>query len=264
MSEFLNKMRKCTQQRLAVIHDSLGTVSTRLSQSRVPHPFLFRFQKAIAPRLIAEVKFASPSFGKIATGDAVKVAKQYLTQGAAAISVLTEPDYFQGSITYLQTIRDAFPDALLLMKDFILDEVQLLQAQLYGADAVLLIVAFLEIHTLEALYQRALALGLTPLVEVHTPEELQIAQALGAQLIGVNNRNLRTLSVDLSVSKTLSQAFDGRALFISESGIQSAEDMLQLNTYGFDGFLIGSHLMRQDNPGQALAQLQAAYHDNAN
>lgn len=257
MSEFLNKMRECTQQRLAAIHDSLEALQPTI-QSREPHPFLSRFQKASAPRFIAEVKFASPSLGKIAAGDPVKVAGQYLAHSAAAVSVLTEPDYFQGSITYLQRIRNAFPDALLLMKDFILDEMQLLQARLYGADAVLLIVAFLEIHTLEALYQRALSLGLTPLIEVHTQEELHIAQALGAQLIGVNNRNLHTLSVDLSVSKILSYGFNEQATFISESGIQSASDIQQLTKYGFDGFLIGGHLMQQANPGKALAQLRTA------
>lgn len=253
---FLNVMREHIRHRVALQRRSLPELIECLPSSRTPHPFVEQLYAKPAPRFIAEVKFASPSLGQLAMGDPVQIAGQYLEYGAAAISVLTEPNFFQGSIAYLEQIRQAFPEALLLMKDFILDESQLFQARVCGADAVLLIVAFLEEHTLHILYHQALALGLTPLIEVHTKEELHTAQSMGATLIGVNHRNLHTLEVDLSVSQSLSERFDSASMYIAESGIQSAEDIQTLQTYGFGGFLIGSALMQQREPGQALKALR--------
>ncbi len=230
---------------------------------RRPRDFLPAFGPAgVArdrPAVIAEVKLASPSEGNIAAGaDPVAVAGAYLGAGARALSVLTEPDFFKGSPAYLRAIRARYPDALLLMKDFVIDDHQLERAVVDGADAVLLIVALLGRAGTRSFLLRALGLGLTPLVEVHDRDELEIAAACGARLIGVNNRNLKTMEVTLETSLRLAPLAPEGAVLISESGIRTAEDIARLARAGYRGFLVGTGLMKTGDPGGALTRLMAS------
>lgn len=207
-------------------------------------------------RVIAEVKLASPSEGDLGGGiEPVAAARDYAAHGAAALSVLTEPDFFKGSLDHLAAVRRE-TDLPLLMKDFILEEYQLWQARAHGADAALLIAALLGEDALAELIGRALALGLTPLVEVHTQEEMAVALRRGGRLIGINNRDLKTLRVDLEVSRRLAPlARMAGATLVSESGIGSLSDLKELSGLGFHAFLVGTSLMRGGRPGAALAGL---------
>lgn len=222
---------------------------------RKPHDFKAAFRQP-GTHVIAEIKLASPSRGDIAAHlEPLEVARQYLEAGARALSVLTEPLYFKGDIAYLRAIRAAYPEALLLQKDFVVDPYQLYQAALAGADAILIIVALLGEEESQKILIAAGALGLGTLVEVHDASELAIAQRIGADLIGINNRNLKDLSISLDVSRELlSQKRDGD-LMICESGIESSEQMREMMGHGASGFLIGTSLMRTGTPGQALGRL---------
>jgi indole-3-glycerol phosphate synthase len=209
--------------------------------------------------IIAEVKFASPSEGDIHANRApVEVASGYLAAGAAMLSVLTEPQFFKGRLDDLSAVRTAQPEALLLRKDFIVSPYQLLEARAAGADAVLLIVAMTEPSLTADLHEEALSLGLTPLVEVHDADELAQAMDFGAWMIGVNNRNLKTLKTDLDTGRRLAAQKPADAVFICESGLKTAADVKEMRGLGYDGFLMGTHFMRSANPGAALQQLQEA------
>jgi len=205
--------------------------------------------------VIAEVKLKSPSEGAIAAGaDPVQVALDYERNGAAAVSVLTEPDFFGGSVDSLARIREraAVP---LLMKDFFIDPYQFAQARAFGADAALLIAALLGDRLSQMLDEAAMQ-GLASLVEVHNEAELERALKLGARLIGVNNRDLKTLSVSLDVSRRLASAARGsKAILVAESGIASKTEIEELAALGFRGFLIGTSFMKTGAPGKALAEL---------
>ncbi len=209
------------------------------------------------PGIIAEIKFASPSRGVIYQGqfNHVQIAEQYLKNGASMLSVLTEPFYFNGNIEYIRDIRSALPEAPILLKDFVLAPIQIKQAQVFGANAVLLIVAFLDPQLLRELYDYALSLGLTPLIEVHDEYELEQALLLQPNMIGVNNRNLKTLKIDLETSRQLIKMIPNNVVAICESGIATKSDILDMTERGFDGFLIGSHMMQTNHPGEALAAL---------
>jgi indole-3-glycerol phosphate synthase len=206
--------------------------------------------------VIAEIKRASPSKGLIRAGfEPSSFAQAYEAGGAAAISVLTEEERFQGSLADLREVRGAVWIPL-LRKDFIFEEFQLYEAAEVGADALLLIVAALDDETLLRL--RRLTeddLGMDALVEVHTSEELQRALACGASIIGVNNRNLQTFEVSLEVSAQLARQMPRDVLRISESGLRTGADLNNLRALGYDGFLIGENLMRAADPGKALREL---------
>jgi len=211
--------------------------------------------------IIAEVKLASPSRGDIAAQlDPVDVAGQYLRHGAAALSILTEPLFFKGDIAYLKAIRAAYPDAFLLQKDFVVDPYQLYQAKLAGADAILIIVALLGEAGSQEILNTAKKLGLTALVEVHDEEEMAIASRLNAELVGVNNRNLKDLSISLDVSVKLRPLAPTGARLICESGIENHADLHRLHAEGFHGFLVGTSLMKTGRPGEALARLMQHAH----
>jgi indole-3-glycerol phosphate synthase len=185
----------------------------------------------------------------------IDAASIYQKAGACAMSVLTEKHFFGGSIDDLRAVRGAVMLPL-LRKDFIIHPVQIFEAAEAGADAVLLIAAVLDDETLRKL--RSIAeeeLGLDALVEVHTKEEMERAANCGAQIIGVNNRDLTTFEVSLSTSEALVRCAPEKALLISESGLKTGEDLGRLRTLGFDGFLIGETLMQSDNPGDALRKL---------
>lgn len=203
--------------------------------------------------IIAEFKRRSPSKG-IIRGDAdlKQIVKSYAAGGAAAISVLTEEDYFSGSLDDLRVAKDIV-DLPVLRKDFIVDEYQIYESAAAAADAILLIVAALDDEKLASL--RSFAedkLGIDALIEVHTREEMQRAIACGANLIGVNNRNLHTFEVSLDTSLSLAKAAPAGTVLISESGLKHSIDLARLRNAGYRGFLIGESLMRSENPEAAL------------
>lgn len=213
--------------------------------------------EAKRPAIIAEIKKASPSAGLIAEEfDPATIARSYQAAGAAALSVLTDKQYFQGSLDDLMAARTA-TSLPVLRKDFTLDRYHLLQASTHGADCVLLIVAVLEFAELKELLAAAEALRLDALVEVHDGDELDRALEAGASLVGVNNRNLKTLEVSLETSFDLAGRFPDGVLRISESGIRRPDDLKRLQDAGYQGFLVGESLMRQSDQGQALANLLA-------
>jgi indole-3-glycerol phosphate synthase len=214
--------------------------------------------KAGRVNVIAECKRRSPSKGVLAASyDPVAIARLYEQGGAAAISVLTEPTFFDGALEHLASVRPAVSIPL-LRKDFIVDEYQLFEARAAGADAVLLIVAALEQADLVRLQARAWELGLAALVEVHDDEELARAIDGGARVIGVNNRNLRTLTVDVDGSYRLASTLPRDVIGVSESGLQTRADLEKLAAAGYRAFLIGERFMTDPNPAGAIAELIGA------
>lgn len=220
-----------------------------------------RFRETLlrdAINIIAEFKRRSPSKGSIrADADLNEIVKNYEAGGAAAISVLTEEDYFSGSLDDLRAVKSAV-DLPVLRKDFIIDEYQVYESAAAGADAVLLIVAALEDDILIKL-RRLIEddFGMDALIEVHTGEEMQRAVACGASVIGVNNRNLHTFEVSLDTSLLLAAKAPAGTVFVSESGLNNATDIARLRDAGYHGFLIGESLMRSENPGAALHELMS-------
>ena len=205
--------------------------------------------------VIAELKKASPSVGIIcADYDPVQIARGYERAGARALSVLTDTEFFQGSLDHLRQVRAAV-SLPLLRKDFTLDAYHVYEAAAAGADAVLLIVAILKPSEIASLLRTVKSLGLDALMEVHTAEELEIAMGAGAEIIGVNNRDLRNFDVSLNTSLQLIEIIPERCIAISESGLRSRADLEQLRAAGFDAFLIGERLMSEHNPGAALARM---------
>ena len=206
--------------------------------------------------LIAEVKRASPSAGLIAADfDPAAIASRYQAAGADAISVLTDEPFFQGHLDHLLAVRRAV-DLPVLRKDFVLDEVQIYEAAVAGADAILLIVAALSQDELIRLHDVATACQLDALVEVHTLAELDRALDTDARIIGINNRDLTTFKVDLAVTETLSEQVPPGVLLVSESGIRTAEDSRRLRACGADAILVGEALMRSDDVLRQAAALK--------
>jgi indole-3-glycerol phosphate synthase len=196
-------------------------------------------------RLIAEVKKASPSRGVIRHNfNLVEIARTYADNGASAISVLTEAKYFQGSLDYLKDVKQALGSRLpLLRKDFILNPYQVYESRAYGADGLLLIVAILKPERLDKLLKLSHKLGMTCLVEVHNEAELQVALKSGARIIGINNRDLKTFTVDLSTTERLRPLVPKDRIVVSESGIKSRGDIEELERLGIDAVLVGEVLM---------------------
>ena len=212
-----------------------------------------RFQAALSRtdriNVIAECKRRSPSRGVLREDyDPVTIAAGYVAGGAAAISVLTEPTFFDGSLDHLRAVRAAVTVPL-LRKDFVVSEYQLLEAKAAGADAVLLIVAALRPAELKVLHDHARRHGLDVLVEAHDATELSIAIDAGARIIGVNNRNLRTLQVDVHASETLIARMPAEVIAVSESGLKTAADLARLKGLGYRAFLIGERFMTAAEPG---------------
>ncbi|MES2570158.1 MAG: indole-3-glycerol phosphate synthase TrpC [Verrucomicrobiota bacterium] len=205
--------------------------------------------------LIAEVKKASPSAGVIAENfDPVAIARAYQEAGAHAVSVLTDEEFFKGSLSYLTQIRSAI-SLPCLRKDFIIHEAQIFEASVAGADAILLIVAALEQEQLERLYKAAQVCQLEVLVEVHSLEELDRALDIGAKIIGINNRNLTTFEVDLKTSEELSEEVPEGIILVSESGIRSGADSQRLFETGFNALLVGETLMRTGDVTGCVTEL---------
>ena len=252
----LGRIARVTGLRVAALKRREGLAALRRRALSTPEPLDFTAPfKTPGRHVIAEVKLASPSQGSIAPGmDPVAAAEQYAANGASALSVLTEPRFFGGSPAHLRLIRSAVRIPL-LMKDFVVEEYQLYLARASGADAVLLIAALLDERRLRELIRLARMLGLAVLVEAHTPSERRRALASGADLVGINTRDLKTLRVDLRTARDLAPRRGERALFICESGIGSARDIAALARLGYRGFLVGTALMRTGKPGRALAAL---------
>jgi indole-3-glycerol phosphate synthase len=205
--------------------------------------------------VIAECKRRSPSKGVLMEHyQPQALARYYEGGGAVAISVLTEPTFFDGALAHLAAVRAAVGIPL-LRKDFVVDEYQILEARAAGADAVLLIVAALEAPDLARLHARARALGMAALVEVHDEEELSRAMDAGARLVGVNNRSLRTLAVDVEASYRIAARIPHGVVAVSESGLQSRRDLERLSAAGYRAFLIGERFMTDPDPGRALVEL---------
>lgn len=214
-----------------------------------------RAQNGPGIALIAEVKKASPSAGIICKDfDPVRIAKEYEAAGASCLSVLTDEQFFQGSLDYLRQIRAAVKLPL-LRKDFIIDDRQILEAIEWGADAILLIVSILDDVQLEKFYSLATQAGLAALVEVHDAAELERALKIGAQLIGVNNRDLKTFKVDLATTEQLAAKLDGKRILVAESGIHTRADVERLKKCAAKAILVGESLLRGGDIGTKIREL---------
>ena len=208
--------------------------------------------------IIAEAKKASPSAGLLRPDfDAATIARMYEDAGAASLSILTEPRHFQGSAGDLRAAR-AVSTLPILRKDFICDSYQIWEAAAWGADVVLLIVAALDAEAVLNLHDEARAIGLDVLVETHSREELPIALACKDAIIGVNSRDLKTMTTDLGIAKELAPEIPARRIAVAESGIRTRSDIVELQALGYDGFLIGETLMRSDDPVNTIKQLLGA------
>ena len=252
---------------MSILDDIVATTRERIKRDKkagLPSgrdpktPFLFE-QTLRQPgfHFICEVKRASPSRGIIADDfPYLDIAREYEEAGAAAVSVLTEPDYFLGSDLYLSEIREVVRIPL-LRKDFTIDQFQIEQAACLGADAILLICAILSSVQIAGFIKEADKLGLSCIVEAHDEVELKTALAAGARIVGVNNRNLKTFEVDPGNSIRLRKIAPKETIFVSESGIRSAEDVKLLHKHGINTVLIGETLMKSANKKEALADLRS-------
>ena len=239
--------------------ESIDALRARVErhEARQAHQFRAALCRPDRLNVIAECKRRSPSKGVLRPAyDPVAIASGYAAAGAAAISVLTEPTFFDGSLDHLRAVRAAVAIPI-LRKDFVVSEYQILEAKAAGADAVLLIVAALTPEELRSLAACAARWGLDALVEVHSADELSIALDAGANVIGVNNRNLRTLTVDVAASETLIARIPKGVVPVSESGLRTSEDLLRLRHMGYGAFLIGERFMTAADPGAALRELMA-------
>jgi indole-3-glycerol phosphate synthase len=226
-----------------------------VDEAPVPRNFFAALASPGPIKLIAEVKKASPSAGLIrADFQPVAIGTTYERHGASCISVLTDEQYFAGSLDFLRAVRAAVAVPC-LRKDFIIDKYQLYEARAVGADAVLLIAECLGDCELRSLFNETVNLGMTPLVELYEPENLPRVFDAGATLIGVNNRNLKTMKTDLDHTIRLRDRIPDQCLLVSESGIQTREDVTRLQNAGVDAILVGESLMRQPDLGAAVDRL---------
>jgi indole-3-glycerol phosphate synthase len=218
-------------------------------------PFRASLQRGNEVAIIAEVKKASPSAGIIAADfNPLSIAREYARGGAHCLSVLTDEKYFHGHLTYLRQVREQV-ELPLLRKDFILHELQVYESVVAGADAILLIVASLDDQQLNKLYNVARNCQLDVLVEVHDLAEMERALELGADMIGINNRNLKTFKVDLATTETLAEEIPSGTVAISESGIRDAADVRRVRAAGINAVLIGETLMRAKNVPEKMSEL---------
>jgi indole-3-glycerol phosphate synthase len=254
--DLLKAIVAATRARLAVQRASVTPRSLERTIGAAPPTRGFRRRLAAPGRnVIAECKRRSPSRGILRqVYDPAAIGSVYEQAGAAAISVLTEPSFFDGALSHLEEVRRTV-ELPLLRKDFTIDPYQLLEARAAGADAVLLIVAALDIRTLQGLHRAARDLDLDVLVEVHDEAELELAVEAGADLIGVNNRNLRTLDVSVDASYRLAARMPADVVAVAESGLKTADDLERLEAAGYRAFLVGERCMVAADPGDALRSL---------
>lgn len=258
--DLLEAIVGATRRRVAIQEQRMprAVLETRAA-TRAPRGAAFRAALVHPARVnvVAECKRRSPSRGVLrAAYDPVAIGRAYARAGAVAVSILTEPTFFDGALDHLTAVRDAV-SLPILRKDFIVDEYQLLEARAAGADAVLLIVAALTDAELVTLLAGARAHGLAALVEVHDVSELDRAVQAGADIVGVNNRNLRTLDVDVGASEEVAARLPRGIAAVSESGLRTAGDLARLRQLGYHAFLIGERFMTAPDPGDALRSLLA-------
>lgn len=255
----LDKIVAKTEERLIEAKSNKSLEELKEEVSKLETNYEFPFKEALKDpeiSIIAEVKKASPSKGLIAEDfDYIQIAKEYEQAGASAISVLTEPYFFQGSNDFLRDIslNVSIP---LLRKDFTIDEYMIYEAKLLGASAILLIVSILDPIQLKRYLDLAHDLGLSAIVETHDANEIKTAIDAGAEIIGVNNRNLADFTVDIENSIKLRRLVDEDILFISESGIKTSEDVRRLKENNVDAVLIGETLMRSDDKKSMILELK--------
>jgi indole-3-glycerol phosphate synthase len=258
-ADLLETILAATRRAVEVRSASVPAAQLLQRAARTPRGDRFRaaLRQSAVPRIIAECKRRSPSRGILRRDyEPAAHARAYAAAGAAAISVLTEPTFFDGALEHLSEVRAAV-ETPLLRKDFIVDEYQLAEAVACGADAVLLIVGALDDRMLALLLAAADALGLATLVEVHDRGELERALAAGAGVVGVNSRNLQTLEVSPAVFDALAPLLPDRVVAVAESGVKSSADVARLRELRYDAFLIGERFMVDDDPGAALGALLA-------
>ncbi|MCK6558497.1 indole-3-glycerol phosphate synthase TrpC [bacterium] len=251
---FLSRIaaHKQAEVRAAQQRTPLAALAAAAQAQAAPRDFMRALTTGPNLALIAELKKASPSAGVLrADFDVTQLARSYAAHGAAALSVLTDATYFQGHLAYLEQAAAA-TGLPILRKDFLIDSYQIVEARAFGADAVLLIAALLSAERLHELLAAAEQWGLAALVEVHEECEIESALAAGAKIIGINNRDLHTFAVNLATAERLVADVPAACVRVAESGISSRHEVERLAAAGFDAILIGSHLMRQADPGRGL------------
>ncbi len=255
LDEIVEKTKERVEKSKEII--PLDELKREVSQLEISDDFPFK--EALSGEdisIIAEVKKASPSKGLIAEDfDYLKIAKEYEEAGASAISVLTEPYFFMGDDDYLKEIAETV-NIPVLRKDFVVDEYMIWEAKLLGASAILLIVSILDIVQLKKYLDLAHDLGLSAIVETHDGDEIMRAMTVGAEIIGVNNRNLNDFTVDIENSISLRRCVSGDVIFISESGIKTKEDVARLKENDVDAVLIGETLMKSDDKKAMISELK--------
>ena len=256
MSSVLEKILAKKREEVATLKQS----SVRFPHRKLPSRSLvdaLRRPTTAPVRVLAEIKRASPSAGAIRPdAHPPTIAREYEAAGAAAISVLTDRDFFAGDIAFLDACRQAVALPI-LRKDFLIDPVQLVEARAFGADAVLLIVAALSNGELAAMVSEAGTRHLDALVEAHTMIEADVALEAGAKILGVNHRDLHTFAIDMSLTEQIAKRVPSDVVLVAESGIRTRDDIRRLGDAGAHAVLIGEHLMRAPSPGDALRELLA-------
>lgn len=213
-------------------------------------------------KLIAEIKKASPTKGKLKDFDVEVMSDIYVSSGADAISVITEEDFFLGSIDFLIKIKNRHPNVPVLRKDFIFDEYQIYESKAIGADAILLIAAILSESQCKTLYELAKSLDMDVLFEVHDEEDLNKAFYVDAKIIGINNRNLKNMQINLETTFKLKEKIPNGKIVVSESGISKKEDVLSLAKHGIDAILVGTSLILSDSPEKKIKELKLTINKN--
>jgi indole-3-glycerol phosphate synthase len=258
MTSLLDNIYAAKRAEVRARREAVSPMAIVAEAGRAPKPRDFAAALcARRPAIIAEIKRASPSKGDILPGlDPANVAREYVAAGAAAISVLTDV-HFKGTLEDLRVVRAAV-DVPVLRKDFIFDPYQVYEARAAGADCILLIAAMLKEGELRSLSALARELGMATLVESHNAEEFALVQKVGAGLIGINNRDLHSFVTDIAVTERLLAGYAGEALIVTESGIDSPDDIRRLDAAGARAFLIGESLLKGTAPGAKLGELMRA------
>ncbi|MBM2818681.1 MAG: indole-3-glycerol-phosphate synthase [Nitrosarchaeum sp.] len=257
-----NILKKLVNNSQSAIDNDVYAVKVNANINKSSMDFLQMIKSNIHATLLTEIKFSSPSLGKIRTiSDPVSIAKQMIAGGSKALSVLTQPYLFNGSPEYFIQVRQAV-DVPLLMKDVMIDKVQIDLAQKIGADYILIIQSLFEqgfLKDIDEFIEYGHKKGLKILLEVHTKQEFQNALKTGADLIGINNRNLDTMEIDLRTTEIILREYKKTRPILSESGIETPEDIQYLKRCGADAFLIGSSIMKSDDIEEHVRKLVKAY-----
>jgi len=255
--DVLAKIARYKRGEVTALHAQRSQLEVLAATQPEPRGFLTALKSSTktGPALIAEIKKASPSKGLIRENfEPTKIARAYTDGGAACLSVLTDEPSFQGSLLYLKQARAISPLPV-LRKDFMIDPIQIIESRAYGADAILIIMAMVSDELASALLDETNRFGMDALVETHTATELKRAVKLGAKIIGINNRNLKTFKTSLDTYKRLALRAPADAFLVAESGINTPDDILDLAAHGAQAFLVGESLMRQDDVELATQRL---------